>query len=125
MKEPNRNDVIVGANIRRARQLRLMSQEALANELDVTFQQVQKYEKGTNRVSASRLVAIAAALKCSLADLFTDTGAFFDDGPQLPTLSARTIRIADMIDKLETTDRDAVTRLVVTLSSKNAAEKAA
>ena len=125
MKEPNRNDVIVGANIRRARQLRLMSQEALANELDVTFQQVQKYEKGTNRVSASRLIAIAAALKCSLADLFTDTGVFFDDGPQLPALNARTLRIADMIDKLEPTDRDAVTRLVMTLSSKNATEKAA
>jgi transcriptional regulator with XRE-family HTH domain len=46
-----------------------LSQQALAARVGLTFQQVQKYEKGTNRVSFSRLVAIARALECSVGDL--------------------------------------------------------
>lgn len=59
----------------RQRRLQLdMSQEALAKELGLTFQQVQKYEKGTNRVSASRLMDLANVLG-------TDVAYFFDDAP--------------------------------------------
>src|SRR4029079_13983217 len=55
-------DVLVGSRVR-VRRLELgLSQTALANELGVTFQQVQKYEKGTNRIGASRLHAMASAL---------------------------------------------------------------
>jgi transcriptional regulator with XRE-family HTH domain len=56
------NDVVVGHNIRAHRLARKMSQAALADRIGVTFQQVQKYEKGVNSVGASRLVRVAAAL---------------------------------------------------------------
>ena len=51
-----------------------MSQEKLAEALGLTFQQVQKYEKGTNRISGSRLVAIALHLRAPVASLFGQDG---------------------------------------------------
>jgi transcriptional regulator with XRE-family HTH domain len=56
------HDAVVGHNIRVYRLARKMSQSALAGEIGITFQQVQKYEKGANRVGAGRLVAIATVL---------------------------------------------------------------
>jgi transcriptional regulator with XRE-family HTH domain len=59
---PTQTDVLVGSRVR-VRRLELgLSQTALANELGVTFQQVQKYEKGTNRIGASRLHAMSRVL---------------------------------------------------------------
>src|SRR4029079_9175660 len=59
---PTQTDVLVGSRVR-VRRLELgLSQTALANELGVTFQQVQKYEKGTNRIGASRLHDMARVL---------------------------------------------------------------
>jgi transcriptional regulator with XRE-family HTH domain len=63
-------DVAVGARIRLLRKLRGLSQQALAQASGVTFQQIQKYERGANRVSASMLARIAAALGTPVADLF-------------------------------------------------------
>lgn len=54
-RDPNYIDAHVGARIRMRRQLVNMSQERLGELLGITFQQVQKYEKGSNRISASRL----------------------------------------------------------------------
>jgi transcriptional regulator with XRE-family HTH domain len=65
-------DVAVGARIRLLRKVRGLSQQALAEAAGVTFQQIQKYEKGSNRVSASMLVEIAGALN-------VDVRTFFDD----------------------------------------------
>ena len=61
-------DVEVGERIRAARMMRKVSQEDLAKACGVSFQQVQKYEKGRNRVSASMLCRIAAHLDISPAD---------------------------------------------------------
>ncbi|WP_114217157.1 helix-turn-helix transcriptional regulator [Ochrobactrum sp. 3-3] len=61
-KTPNPIDVHVGRRIRMRRVWIEMTQETLAQALGISFQQVQKYEKGTNRVGASRLNQIAAAL---------------------------------------------------------------
>ena len=63
-------DVHVGRNIRARRRVMSLSQQALAGTLGVSFQQVQKYENGTNRVSASALWRISQALGCSANDLF-------------------------------------------------------
>jgi transcriptional regulator with XRE-family HTH domain len=63
-------DVIVGHNIRIHRLAKGLSQTDLADALGVTFQQVQKYEKGTNRVGSGRLLNISKALGISLLDLF-------------------------------------------------------
>jgi len=65
-------DQLVGRRVRVLRVARGLSQTALASRLGLTFQQVQKYEKGTNRMSASRLHQIATVLNVDVAGLFTD-----------------------------------------------------
>ena len=75
---PNPVDLHVGARIRMRRKLLGVSQEWLADQLGLTFQQVQKYERGANRVSASKLYEIARALQSSVAYFFeglAETGA--------------------------------------------------
>ncbi len=69
---PNPIDVHVGSRIRMRRLLLGMNQETLANELGLTFQQVQKYEGGANRVSASRLSAMADILGVPISYFFGD-----------------------------------------------------
>ena len=69
-KMPDPLDVMVGARIRVFRIHRKISQTDLADQIGVTFQQVQKYEKGTNRIGASRLSRIAAVLGISVGELF-------------------------------------------------------
>lgn len=61
-KAPNAIDVYVGSRVRMRRLLLGFSQERLADQIGVTFQQVQKYEKGMNRIGASRLQKIAEVL---------------------------------------------------------------
>ena len=72
---PNPIDVHVGSRIRLRRTLLGMSQTALAEAMGLTFQQVQKYEKGTNRVSSSRLVDLANALDVSVPYFFDEMSA--------------------------------------------------
>lgn len=69
-RSPHPIDSVVGQNIRFYRLKKGISQEALADHLGLTFQQVQKYEKGTNRTSASRLVHIASFLGVGITALF-------------------------------------------------------
>lgn len=69
-RSPNPVDLHVGARIRMRRKLLGVSQERLAEDLGLTFQQVQKYERGANRVSASKLYEIARSLKTSIAYFF-------------------------------------------------------
>jgi transcriptional regulator with XRE-family HTH domain len=71
-KPPNPIDIFVGSRVRLRRLMVGMSQEALADRLGVTFQQVQKYEKGTNRISASRLQAIADVFRVPPSFFFHD-----------------------------------------------------
>lgn len=63
-------DVAVGARIRLLRKVRGLSQQALADAAGVTFQQIQKYERGANRVSASMLSRIAQTLQTPMAEMF-------------------------------------------------------
>src|SRR6267154_6366739 len=67
---PDPVDVYVGGRVRTRRLLLGMNQEELGRKLGLTFQQVQKYESGANRVSASRLWEIAAILRTPLAYFF-------------------------------------------------------
>lgn len=71
-RDPNYIDVHVGSRIRMRRQLISMSQEKLGELLGITFQQVQKYEKGTNRISASRLFYTAKILGVPVQSFFED-----------------------------------------------------
>lgn len=72
---PDPVDIHVGGRIRQRRTLLGMSQEKLAEALDITFQQVQKYENGSNRVSASRLWHIAQTLGVEPAIFFAGFAA--------------------------------------------------
>ena len=69
-KEPDPVDVEVGQRIRIQRLQSGLSQTSLAEQLGVTFQQVQKYEKGVNRVGAGRLTKIAKVLGVPVASFF-------------------------------------------------------
>ena len=71
-KKPNPIDVHVGSRIRLRRTMLSMSQEKLGEALGITFQQIQKYEKGTNRVGASRLQNISSVLNVPASFFFED-----------------------------------------------------
>ena len=71
-QKPHAIDIHVGERIRGLRLLKEMTQMDLAKQVGVRFQQVQKYETGFNRVSASRLYMIAEALDVEVIDLFED-----------------------------------------------------
>ncbi|CZT34002.1 helix-turn-helix domain-containing protein [Rhizobium sp. 9140] len=71
-KKPNPIDIHVGSRIRLRRTMLGMSQEKLGEALGITFQQIQKYEKGTNRVGASRLQNISAILNVPVSFFFED-----------------------------------------------------
>lgn len=66
---PHPLDIALGSRVRLRRKELGMSQDQLARSVGITFQQVQKYEHGTNRISFSRLVEICDALECSVGDL--------------------------------------------------------
>jgi transcriptional regulator with XRE-family HTH domain len=78
-KAPNPTDKHVGARVRMRRMMLSMSQEKLGDALDLTFQQVQKYEKGTNRIGASRLQQISQILQVPVA-------FFFEGAPAAQTI---------------------------------------
>ena len=82
IKSPNETDKRVGSRVRMRRLMLDMSQTDLANAVSVTFQQIQKYEKGTNRVSASRLQQMARVLRVPIS-------YFFDDLTERPVGSKR------------------------------------
>lgn len=69
-KAPNPVDKHVGSRVRMRRMMLSMSQEKLGDALGLTFQQIQKYEKGTNRIGASRLQQIANTLQVPVAFFF-------------------------------------------------------
>lgn len=69
-RRPNPVDLHVGSRVRMRRKLMGVSQEQLAESLGLTFQQVQKYERGANRVSASKLYEIAATLQAQVSYFF-------------------------------------------------------
>ena len=76
-KAPNPIDKHVGSRVRMRRMMLGMSQEKLGDALGLTFQQVQKYEKGTNRIGASRLQQISHILQVPVA-------FFFEGAPNMP-----------------------------------------
>lgn len=80
-KQPNPIDIHVGSRVRLRRMMLGMSQEKLGDSLGITFQQIQKYEKGTNRIGASRLHHIATVLSVPVS-------FFFEDAPGTPAESA-------------------------------------
>jgi transcriptional regulator with XRE-family HTH domain len=95
---PSPIDVHVGGRVRLRRTLLGMSQEKLGEALGLTFQQVQKYERGVNRIGASRLFDLARVLDVPI-------GFFFDDMPDAlggnTNASRRALGFADSQDSFE------------------------
>lgn len=79
-KEPNPVDVHVGSRVRLKRIMEGLTQEKLGDELGITFQQVQKYEKGTNRIGSSRLHQIAEILNTPVSFFFEDLQGSHEPG---------------------------------------------
>src|SRR5215207_4470389 len=71
-RAPDKTDVLAGIRVRLRRKELGLSQTVLANRLGITFQQVQKYEKGTNRISASRLEAMSSILGVPISYFFPE-----------------------------------------------------
>lgn len=90
-------DIAVGARVRSRRKLLGMSQSTLADRIGVTFQQVQKYEKGTNRIGSSRLAQIALVLGTSPASLFGEG----ENGATVPAGSVEMAAIDQMMGTAE------------------------
>jgi transcriptional regulator with XRE-family HTH domain len=79
-KAPNPIDKHVGSRVRMRRMMLSMSQEKLGDALGLTFQQVQKYEKGTNRIGASRLQQISLILQVPVSFFFEGAPGPSSDG---------------------------------------------
>ena len=93
---PNPVDVHVGSRVRTRRLLIGMNQETLARALGLTFQQVQKYEGGANRISASRLSQIAGILDVPISYFFSDIEAAG------AATSARDLEVRERMQRPET-----------------------
>jgi len=90
-KEKNPVDLHVGARVRLRRKFLGLSQEALGNALGLTFQQVQKYERGANRISASKLHETARFLKVPVAYFFENFGMANNDEHFAESASERSV----------------------------------
>ena len=134
-KLPSPIDVHVGTQIRMRRKSLGMSQSALAGRLGITFQQVQKYEKGANRVGASRLQAIASILGVDVSSLFANATPDGDPAnPALGTINAMQSFVASnegfslnqAFSRIKSsTVRRSIVALVTSLAASETAENAA
>ena len=125
---PDPVDIHVGARVRLRRTLLGMSQEKLGKALGLTFQQVQKYESGANRVSASRLLLIAETLGVPISYFFQgldsanashdETGAELtrSTAPMNALSDARVSEILALVETLPTEQQMAVLAFLRTLS---------
>ena len=108
---PHPTDVHVGRRVREARATKGLSQEQLGNLIGISFQQVQKYEKGTNRIGSSRLWDISKALDVPIPYFFEgmeDAGEL--NGREIPR---RTIQLAKQIEEIQDDGiRDQVLNLI-------------
>ena len=95
---PHPIDVYVGTKIRLTRAARGVSQQQLSEMLNISFQQLQKYERGINRISASRLWEISQALGVKTAYFFD--GAEEGDVQEIEDMSTRTIELATRLNQI-------------------------
>ena len=118
---PNPIDIAVGQRVRAVRELRGLTQNDLAKATGVTFQQIQKYERGTNRVSASRLMLISHALGQPVSTFFEPDEPGARDGLDLFAVSGSKA-LLEAYGRIETADQR---RIVVALARSLASDPAA
>lgn len=96
-------NIVIGKNIRVRRSLKGYSQSALADALGITFQQVQKYEKGHNAVSPARLVQLSKVFGCAVGDLFHDALSADDDTP-MPISGRKALHLIQNFERIGSKD---------------------
>ena len=119
---PDPIDVAVGLRLRTLRKSRGMSQEQLGRALGITFQQVQKYERGTNRISSSMLVKSARTLGVAPAALLPDEGDPTPRSPAVLTLLAQTRGVEELVQAYAAIRSPRLRRAVLQLARSLAAD---
>ncbi|WP_339862292.1 helix-turn-helix transcriptional regulator [Paremcibacter congregatus] len=115
-KKPDPVDIHVGSRVRLRRTLLGISQSTLGDKLSVTFQQVQKYERGANRIGSSRLYRIAEALDVPVAFFFDDmpeeiTGKA-PSGPSMSNVTVKDMRLLHELSELSDIQQKAVLNVI-------------
>src|SRR5882757_152055 len=104
-RRPDASDTVIGKNIRACRLARQMSQPKLGEVIGVSFQQVQKYENGTNRLESGRLVLVAQALQVPVAVLLKGVpGADRNAQAAIPGLLGQRLRLARALALIDDTE---------------------
>ena len=93
-------DVLVGKNIQRFRVKKNLTQKQLGNRLGLTFQQIQKYENATNRVSAPRLYMLAQTLEVPIICFLDDNGSKKPSAMNISMLSPEAVAVALAYDRV-------------------------
>ena len=121
---PRDIDVLVGQNLRTLRTVSGMSQTNLGEKLEITFQQIQKYEKGTNRIAASTLYELAKIFGVSVEAFFQGADETKKDaGGPVPILSAQAFKLGVAYDNNKNgAFKKAVTSLLRSMGGDNDGE---
>ena len=113
-------DILVGSRIRKFRKDRGMSQAQLGEKLGVTFQQVQKYENGKNRVGASRLQMISTALDVPVGHFFTDGAGTSWTSAKPLAFDPQALRLAEAFTRLNDKElRNSILDMVEAMARKS------
>jgi len=112
MRQAGVLDKEIGRRVRQARIAKALTQDGLAQLLGISFQQVQKYENGSNRVSASRLLGVARELEVPVTYFYDDLGGgeVIEKDREIPDNLLRTARLLNAISDGEL--RDQVMKLI-------------
>lgn len=126
---PSKVDIHVGARLRTRRGVMGLSQEALANKVGLTFQQIQKYERGTNRISAGRLYELAQILEVPVSYFFDEIEEGEQQAPVIEkkkakeseTFERNVLKIARTVVSLSADEQKAVMAVASAFQTKEAA----
>lgn len=111
--EPDPLDVAIGARVRARRRMLGLSQTALGDELGVTFQQIQKYERGINRISGSTLIRLGRVLGVPAGSFLGDDEVAAEAPPWAHLMKSG---VAETIDALASVKSPAIRRQIVALA---------
>jgi len=108
-------DIEIGQRLRRARLSKGLTQQALAKKVGISFQQIQKYENGSNRISSSRLLVVVGTLSVPITYFFDELGGP-DFEPEVNELPDRVMRVARMLNDMPDGDvKDQIYLLIKSL----------
>ncbi|MDQ0422343.1 transcriptional regulator with XRE-family HTH domain [Peteryoungia aggregata LMG 23059] len=121
---PHPTDVIIGNNLARLRKAKGLSLEALGERVGVSFQQLQKYSSGANRISASMADMLCQALGCHISDLFAGTAATGCAPLSLPQASPQAMKLATAFDRIKGAQtRQSISRIVTAIIAEQAQDE--